>query len=57
MRKLILGDGLLGSEIYRQSDWDYISRKKDKIDFREPNSYKNYLKELDFKIENLMEMY
>ena len=47
MRKLVLGDGLLGSEIYRQSGWDYISRKKDKIDFREPDSYKNYLKKYD----------
>ena len=47
MRKLVLGDGLLGSEIYRQSGWDYISRKKDKIDFREPDSYKNHLKKYD----------
>jgi len=47
VRKLILGDGLLGSEIYRQTGWDYVSRKKDKIDFRYPNSYKKYLKEFD----------
>jgi dTDP-4-dehydrorhamnose reductase len=47
MRKLILGDGLLGSEIYRQSGWDYISRKRDNIDFREPGTYENYLKEFD----------
>lgn len=26
---LILGDGLLGSEIVKQTRWDYISRKKD----------------------------
>jgi len=31
--KLILGDGLLGSEIRRQTDWDFISRKKDGFDF------------------------
>jgi len=47
MKKLILGDGLLGSEIYKQSTWDYISRKKDKIDFRDPTSYQQYLKEYD----------
>jgi len=26
---LVLGDGLLGSEIVKQTDWKYISRKKD----------------------------
>ena len=30
MDKLILGDGLLGSELVKQTNWDYISRKKDK---------------------------
>ena len=50
MRKLILGDGLLGSEIHRQAGWEYISRKKDQIDFRNPDSYKNYLKEFDIII-------
>ena len=29
MRRLILGDGLLGSELVKQTGWDYISRKKD----------------------------
>jgi dTDP-4-dehydrorhamnose reductase len=29
---LILGDGLLGSELVKQTNWDYISRKKDGID-------------------------
>lgn len=28
MSKLILGDGLLGSELVKQTGWDYISRKK-----------------------------
>lgn len=28
---LILGDGLLGSELVKQTNWDYISRKKDNI--------------------------
>ena len=26
--KLVIGDGLLGKEIVRQTNWDYISRKK-----------------------------
>tara|TARA_R100000008_G_C3578999_1_gene167155 strand:- start:235 stop:921 length:687 start_codon:yes stop_codon:yes gene_type:complete len=47
MKNLILGDGLLGSEIINQSNWDYISRKKDKIDFRDTSSYKKYLKKYD----------
>jgi dTDP-4-dehydrorhamnose reductase len=32
MRVLVLGDGLLGSEIIKQTNWDYISRKKDGFD-------------------------
>ena len=32
---LILGDGLLGSEIVKQTDWDYVSRKKDNVDLDE----------------------
>ena len=33
MKVLVLGDGKLGSEIVKQTKWDYISRKKDKFDF------------------------
>lgn len=32
MKVLVLGDGLLGSEIIKQTGWDYISRKKDGFD-------------------------
>jgi dTDP-4-dehydrorhamnose reductase len=32
MNVLVLGDGLLGSEIVKQTNWDYISRKKDGFD-------------------------
>lgn len=32
MKVLILGDGLLGSEIHKQTKWNIISRKKNKID-------------------------
>jgi len=28
VNKLILGDGLLGSELVKQTDWDCISRSK-----------------------------
>ena len=45
--KLILGDGLLGSELVKQTDWDFISRKKDSFDFTNIDSYKNYLSEYD----------
>jgi hypothetical protein len=33
MNILILGDGLLGSELIKQTGWDYISRKKNGFDF------------------------
>lgn len=32
MKVLVLGDGLLGSEIVKQTNWDYISRKKNGFD-------------------------
>jgi dTDP-4-dehydrorhamnose reductase len=32
LRVLILGDGILGTEILRQTNWDYISRRKNNID-------------------------
>jgi dTDP-4-dehydrorhamnose reductase len=43
MKILVLGDGLLGSEIVKQSGWDFISRKKNDIDFNNINSYKECL--------------
>lgn len=36
---VILGDGLLGSELHKQTNWDFLSRKKDNIEFTEPVSY------------------
>ena len=47
MNKLILGYGLLGSELVKKTGWDYISRKKDGFDFTNIDSYKNYLSEYD----------
>jgi len=32
MKILVLGDGLLGSEIIKQTGWEYLSAKKDGID-------------------------
>jgi hypothetical protein len=28
---LVIGDGLLGSEIVKQTGWNYVSRKKNKL--------------------------
>jgi len=41
---VVLGDGLLGSEIVKQTNWDYLSRKKDNIDFTDTDSYFDLLK-------------
>lgn len=40
MKVLVLGDGLLGSEIVRQTGWDYISRKKAGFDITDTNTWK-----------------
>lgn len=37
MKVLVLGDGKLGSEIVKQTGWDYISRKKDGFDITDSN--------------------
>ena len=47
MKHLILGDGLLGTEIANQTGWDYISRKKDNIDFINTKSYESMIKNYD----------
>jgi dTDP-4-dehydrorhamnose reductase len=47
MSVLIIGDGLLGSEIIKQTGWDYISRKKDRIDFTNISTYKEKLSNYD----------
>lgn len=36
---VILGNGLLGSEIIKQTNWDWISRKQDNIDFNKTSWY------------------
>lgn len=47
MSFLILGDGLLGKELVRQTNWDFISRKKNKFDFNNLDSYKEFLLKYD----------
>ena len=47
MNRLILGDGLLGSELIKQTGWDYISRKKDGIDFIVPETYDYLISKYD----------
>jgi dTDP-4-dehydrorhamnose reductase len=42
MKILVLGDGKLGSEIIKQSGWNYISRKKDGFNITEPHKYGDY---------------
>lgn len=43
MKFLVIGDGLLGNEIIKKTNWDYISRKKNGIDFNVPETYSNSL--------------
>lgn len=43
MKVLVIGDGLLGSCLVSKTGWNYISRKKNGIDFTRPGSYANLL--------------
>ena len=45
--KLILGDGLLGTELVKQTGRNYISRTKDGIDFTDIQTYKHFLLDYD----------
>ena len=47
MKVLILGDGLLGTEIKKQTGWDHISRKTHTFDFSAITSVYKYLKDYD----------
>ena len=44
---VVLGDGLLGTEIVKQTKWSYLSRKKDNIDFTSPDTYYDFLLQYD----------
>lgn len=43
MRTLILGQGLLGTEINKQTEWTTVSRKKHGFDFTNPDTYLQYI--------------
>ena len=47
MKVLILGDGLLGTEIKKQTGWDHISRKTHTFDFNQITSVYQFLKDYD----------
>jgi dTDP-4-dehydrorhamnose reductase len=47
MKVLVLGDGLLGNEIIKQTNWDYLSRKKDGIDANNLNDWQHKLSPYD----------
>lgn len=47
MKVLILGDGLLGTEIKKQTKWDHISRKTHTFDFNLITSVYQFLKDYD----------
>ena len=47
MKILILGDGVLGKELKKQTGWDSVSRSTHQIDFNDVTSCYQYLKEYD----------
>lgn len=47
MNCLVLGDGLLGSEIINQTKWCFISRKNNSIDAKDFKDWSNLLDEFD----------
>ena len=51
MKKIILGDGVLGKELIKQTGWDFLCRSSNKdFDFKNIDSYKNILAEYDIVI-------
>jgi dTDP-4-dehydrorhamnose reductase len=47
MKVLVIGQGLLGSELVKQTNWNYISRKKHGIDFTDPSTYLSFIESHD----------
>ena len=45
-RIIILGNGLLGSEIHKQTGWDIISRKENGFDITQPDMFMSYFIDL-----------
>jgi dTDP-4-dehydrorhamnose reductase len=50
MNIIVLGDGLLGSEIVNQTNWKFISRKKDGIDANQFENWSNQILQYDIII-------
>jgi len=50
MNALILGDGILGSEIRKKTKWDFLSRRKDGIDALSFKDWENLLNDYDVVI-------
>jgi len=47
MTVLVLGDGILATELVKQTGWSFISRKKNKIDITQPGSYSGLIEGYD----------
>lgn len=47
LRAIILGDGLLAKELERQTGWFFVSRRKDKIEFTQEETYFHFLQDYD----------
>lgn len=47
MKPIVIGYGLLGSEIVKQTGWSYLSRDKDGIDFTLPSTYLHLIEDYD----------
>ena len=47
MKVLVLGYGMLGKELVKQTGWDFISRKTHGVEFTEESSYLGYLNDYD----------
>ena len=48
MKIVILGDGLLGKELHKQTNWHFISRKThENMDFTDESTYLGYLNDFD----------
>jgi len=53
MKYLILGDGILSKELVKQTNWKYISRKKNNININNFDELKNYLNPYDIIINTI----
>ena len=47
MKVLILGDGLLATELIKQTSWDYLSRKKDNFDISNIDQFIELINQYD----------